>query len=115
MKNSIYNLLKVRFLVHENANRNWWFILYLVFLMILMIANAHRFEAKIIRMAQLEEQAKILRTEFIRCRTELMRVKMESAVTDSLAKRQLAAPNQPPHKINVQSQIQPSWWERLWQ
>lgn len=114
MKNGIYNLLKVRFLVHENANRNWWFILYLVFLMILMIANAHRFEAKIIRIAQLEEQAKILRTEFIRCRTELMRVKMESAVTDSLAKRQLAAPEQPPHKINIHTPKPSHWWDRLW-
>ena len=38
MKGGIYNILKARFLINEDANRNWRFIVFIIILAILMIA-----------------------------------------------------------------------------
>lgn len=46
MKKGVYGILKARFLVNEDATKNWRFILYLLLLAMLMIANTHRYEQK---------------------------------------------------------------------
>jgi hypothetical protein len=114
MKSGIYNLLTARFLVHEDANRNWWFIVYLIFLAILMIANAHRFEQKVFHIADLEDQSKELRSEFVDKRSELMKIKMESTISKQMALRKILPSAVPPQKIKVDQEKQLSWWEKLW-
>ncbi|RZJ29081.1 MAG: S-adenosyl-methyltransferase, partial [Flavobacterium sp.] len=53
MKHSVYGILKARFLINEDAVKNWRFIVFLITLAIIMIANTNRFEQKVFRIAEL--------------------------------------------------------------
>jgi hypothetical protein len=53
MKNGgVYSILKARFLINEDANaaKNWRFIVFLIALGIIMIANTQRYEQKVFRL-----------------------------------------------------------------
>ena len=52
MKGGVFNLLKARFLVNEDATKNWRFILFIVVLAIIMIANSHQYDQKIFRISE---------------------------------------------------------------
>jgi hypothetical protein len=58
MKNGVYSLLKARFLINDDALKNWRFIVFLILLAIIMIANTQRFEQKVFRIAELTNQVK---------------------------------------------------------
>ena len=118
MKGGIYNVLKARFLVDEDANRNWGFILFVIFLAIIMIANTNNYERKIFRIKALEGEVKELRSEFVDRRSELMKLKMESTVAKKMETREIFPSEVPPVKIVVESQIEKkSFWDKLkiWQ
>ena len=70
MKGGVFNLLKARFLVNEDATKNWRFILFIVVLAIIMIANSHQYDQKIFRIADLTNEVKELRSEFVDRRSE---------------------------------------------
>ena len=78
MKYGIYNIVKAKFLVNEDALKNWKFISFLLLLAIIMIANTHSYEKKIFRIEELTSEVKELRSEFVDRRSELMKIKMES-------------------------------------
>jgi len=80
MKNGVYSILKARFLINEEANaaKNWRFIVFLIILAIVMIANTQRYEQKVFRIVELTSEVKELRSEFVDRRSELMKLKMES-------------------------------------
>ena len=80
MKGGIYNVLKARFLVDEDANRNWGFILFVILLAIIMIGNTNNYERKIFKIKALEGEVKELRSEFVDRRSELMELKLESTI-----------------------------------
>ena len=65
MKNGVYSLLKARFLINDDALKNWRFIVFIILLAIIMIANTQRFEQKVFRIAELTNQVKELRSEFV--------------------------------------------------
>jgi hypothetical protein len=50
MKNGVYNILKARFLIDDDAVKNWRFIVFLILLAIVMIANTQRFEQKYLQL-----------------------------------------------------------------
>lgn len=80
MKNGVYSLLKAKFLISDDALKNWKFIVFLVILGMIMIANNHQYDAKNYRITELTNQVKELRSEFVDRRSELMKLKMESTV-----------------------------------
>src|SRR5690606_11256712 len=84
MKGGIYSLLKAKYLVDQGSMRNWRFIVFLIFIAILMIANTHNYEQKIFRISQLESEVKELRSEFVDRRSELMELKMESTISKKM-------------------------------
>ena len=43
----LYAILKARFLVNEDAVKNWKFIIFLIVLAMIMIANIHWYEKKV--------------------------------------------------------------------
>jgi hypothetical protein len=49
MKNGVYSILKARFLINEEANaaKNWRFIVFLILLAIIMIANNNNVDQKV--------------------------------------------------------------------
>ena len=113
MKGKIYNLLKARFLVNEDATKNWRFIVFLLLLAIIMIANTHNYEKKIFKIAGLTNDVKELRSEFVDRRSELMKIKMESTVAEEMLDKGILPSSVPPKKIKVIKEK--TAWYKLWQ
>ena len=114
MKKGVYSILKARFLVNEDATRNWRFIVFLIFLAIVMIANEHNYDEKIYRIAELTNQVKELRSEFVDKRSELMKLKMESTVSEKMELRNIFPSSIPPQKIKIKKPLEKSFFQKLW-
>jgi hypothetical protein len=115
MKKGVYGILKARFLVNEDATKNWRFIVFIIFLAIIMIANEHQYEQKIFKIADLTNEVKELRSEFVDKRSELMKLKMESTVSVKMEERKIFPSSVPPQKIKVKKPIEKSFFQKLWQ
>jgi hypothetical protein len=115
MKGGVYNILKARFLVNEDATKNWRFILFIVVLAIMMIANSHRFDEKVYKIADLTNEVKELRSEFVDRRSELMKLRMESTVSEKMELRGVVPSQVPPQKIKVKKTEEKSFFKKLWQ
>ncbi|WP_372474348.1 FtsL-like putative cell division protein [Capnocytophaga sp. ARDL2] len=92
---------------------NWGVVFYLVLLVLLIIGNNHRYETKVIELKRLNEEMKELRTEYVERRSELMRIKMESNVSDIMQEREVYPSQVPPQKIRVVIEKEKKWYE-LW-
>ena len=113
MKYGIYNILKAKFLVNEDAVKNWKFIVFLISLAIIMIANTHSYEKKIFQIASLTTEVKELRSEFVDSRSALMKIKMESTIANQMEAKEIFPSSVPPKKIKVAREK--TIWEKLWQ
>jgi hypothetical protein len=114
MKKGVYGILKARFLVNEDATKNWRFIVFLILLAIIMIANTHRFEQKVFMVTALTNEVKELRSEFVDRRSELMKLKMESTVSKKMEERNIFPAQVPPKKIKVKKAEEISFYKKLW-
>jgi Tfp pilus assembly protein PilO len=114
MRQGVYGILKARFLINEDAVKNWRFIVFLILLAIIMIANTNRFEQKVFRIAELTNEVKELRSEFVDRRSDLMKLKMESTVSKKMEEKQIFPSSVPPKKIEVKKEEDNSFWGRLW-
>ena len=103
MKEGVYDILRAKFLVSQNALSNWYMILLLVFLSLLMIANMHFFESKLTRIVELQGEIKELSSEFVDVRSRLMQLKMESSVSQKMEAIEVYSSNVPPVKIVVKA------------
>ena len=117
MKNGVYSILKARFLINESANaaQNWRFIVFLIILAIIMIANTQRFEQKVFKIAELTNRVKELRSEFVDRRSELMKLKMESTVANKMLEKQIVPSTVPPVKIKVKKEEEKNFFKKIWQ
>jgi hypothetical protein len=115
MKNGVYSLLKARFLLNEDAVKNWRFIVFIIFLGILMIANTQRFEQKVFKIVELTNKSKELRSEFVDRRSELMKLKMESTVSEKMIEKEIFPSTVPPVKIKVREVKEKRFFQILWQ
>ncbi|SDZ93641.1 hypothetical protein SAMN05443667_101355 [Flavobacterium gillisiae] len=115
MKNGVYNILKARFLIDDDAMKNWRFIVFLILLAIVMIANTQRFEQKVFQIAKLTTEVKELRSEFVDRRSQLMKLKMESTVSDKMVEKQIFPSTVPPIKIKVKKEEEKTFLKKLWQ
>ena len=115
MKNGVYSLLKARFLINDDALKNWRFIVFIILLAILMIANTQRFEQKVFKIAELTNQVKELRSEFVDKRSELQKLKMESTVSQKMIEKEIFPSTVPPVKIKVKKVEEKSFFKKLWQ
>ena len=84
MKNKIINIIRGSFLVDEKSTSNWLYIFLFLVLSIVMISSSHSVDKKVYEIAELNEQIKSLRSEFVDTRTLLMTLKMESTVKNKL-------------------------------
>lgn len=101
MKGGIYSLLRAKFLVSDDSLKNWKFIVFLIFLAMIMIANNHRYDAKNYRITELTNEVKELRSKFVDTRSDLMKLKMESTITTKMEARGIRPSDVPPKKIKV--------------
>lgn len=101
MTNSFYDILKGKFLVSNDAFKNWRFILFCTLLAIVMIASSHSAERKVHEIAKLNNDVRELRSEFVDRRSSLMRLKMESTITRKMAEKGIKPSETPPTKIII--------------
>ncbi|HEU0136744.1 MAG TPA: FtsL-like putative cell division protein [Flavobacterium sp.] len=114
MKQGVYSILKARFLINEDATKNWRFIVFLILLAIIMIANTQRYEQKVFKIIALTSEVKELRSEFVDRRSELMKLKMESTVSQKMEAKGIFPSSVPPQKIKVVKVKEQSFLEKLW-
>lgn len=115
MKANIYSLLKAKFLVSDDSLKNWKFIVFLIFLAMIMIANNHNYDAKNYRITELTNEVKELRSKFVDTRSDLMQLKMESTITTKMEARNIRPSEVPPQKIKVLKTEDKSIVSKLWQ
>lgn len=114
MKKGIYNILKARFLVNEDATKNWRFIVFLILLAIIMIANTQRYEEKVYKITELTNEVRELRSVFVDKRSELMKLKMESTISKTMESRNIFPSTVPPKKIIVKENKEKSFFQKIW-
>lgn len=114
--NNVYSILKARFLINEDANatKNWRFIVFLIILAIIMIGNTQHFEQKVFKIIELNNDVKELRSEFVDRRSQLMKLKMESTISDEMESRNIFPAAVPPTKIKVLAEPEKSFFKKLW-
>ena len=103
MKKSFYNILKGKFLINDDAFKNWRFIMFLSALALVMIASSHRADKKVHRIAQLNNEVKEIKSEYVDVRMILMQSKMETKIISTLALRGLNPSEMPPQKIVIKT------------
>mgnify|MGYP001117803119 CR=1 FL=1 len=103
MSKGLANILKGKFLVSEGAFTNWAFIVFCAILAIIMIASSHSAERKVYKVAELNQQLRELRSEFVDTRKTVMQQKMESNVAKKMRLRSIGLSDKPPFKITVKS------------
>jgi hypothetical protein len=91
----------MEFLLNDEAFRNWRMIIYLSILALTMIASGHSADRKIFKIAQLNDKLKMLKSEFIEQRTDLMNLKMETKITKELQPMGIGPAKTPPIKIII--------------
>ena len=104
MKKSFYNIVKGKFLVSDDALKNWRFIIFLSFLALIMIGSSHTADKKVHRIAQLNNEVKELKSEYLDVRKQVTQTKMESKITIAMKSRGLAPSETPPQKITITKQ-----------
>lgn len=101
VKQNIYDVLKGKFLVSEDAFKNWQIIIFVVFLLLIVISRSHSTDKKVLKIAKLNKEIRELKAEFIDARTKVMRLELESSVQKKVAARGLLPSKNPPKKIKV--------------
>jgi hypothetical protein len=80
-----------------------------------MIANTQRFEQKVFAIAKLTTEVKELRSEFVDRRSQLMKLKMESTVSEKMVEKQIFPSTVPPIKIKVKKEEEKTFLKKIWQ
>jgi hypothetical protein len=104
-KQTLYNILKGKFLVDEDAKKNWGFIIFLTVLALLMITSSHQIDNKVQKIAILNKTKRELRSQFVATKSDLMKLKMESSISKRLEQNGLYISQTPPRKIKVRISI----------
>ena len=98
---TIYNVLKGKFLVDKDAPKTWSMLIFLASLALIMIGSSHSIDKKVQKIAVLNKDMRELRDEFIATRSDLMKTKMESSIIKRLEEKELYIAENPPQKIVV--------------
>ena len=102
--NNLRSILNIEFLVKDDAFKNWRMILFLSFLAVIMISSGHNADKKIFKIASLNTEIKVLKSEFIEVKKQLLILKKESTVTKVLAENGVVPASSPPIKIIISNE-----------
>ena len=101
MKRKIFNIIGGSFLVDKKSTSNWIYIFLFLILALIMISSSHSIDKKVYQIAELNEEIKFLRSEFVDTRTKLMTYKMKSSVKNRLVEQGIKSSKTPPIKIII--------------
>jgi hypothetical protein len=99
--NRLLSILNIEFLIKENAFKNWRMILFISALALVMIGSGHVADRKIFEIAELNTKIKVLKSDFVAIKKELLVLKKESTVTEALRAKGIGPAGTPPIKINI--------------
>lgn len=85
----------------DDALKNWRFIIFLSLLALVMIGSSHTADKKVHKIAQLSNEVKELKSEYLDVRKQSMQAKRESKITEAMARRGLELSVTPPQKIKI--------------
>lgn len=109
----IQDFLKAQYLIGLKSLKNWAVMVYIVFWALILIANNHYYEQKIMYAKDLTEEVKELRSEYVDRRSELMKKRMESTISKQMEPLEIYPSTVPPKKIKVVVEKEKKWYE-LW-
>lgn len=98
---NFYDIVKGKFLVNDDALKNWRFIIFLSLLALVMIASSHAADKKVHQISKLSNDVKELKSEYVDVRMRLMQSRMESKVIKAMASRGIVPSETPPQKIKI--------------
>jgi|SRR5690606_3753451 len=101
MKDGFYNIIKGKFLVSEDALKNWRFIVFLSLLALVMIGSSHTADRKVHQISKLNAEVKELKSEYVDIRMRLMQSRMESRIILAMENRGLLPSGTPPKRIRI--------------
>ena len=104
MKENLIDILKIKFLVSEDAIKNWKIILFISLLAVVMIASSHSTDKKVYEIDRLTDEVMELKSEFVDARSVVQQLRLESNVTEKVKDKGLLASTIPPKKIKVVAQ-----------
>jgi len=97
--NKLLSILNIDFLIRNDALKNWRMILFMSALALIMIASGHSADRKIFRIAALNTEIKVLKSDFIDSKRQLLVLRKETNITQVLAEKGVGPSNTPPIKI----------------
>lgn len=101
MKDGFYNIIKGKFLVSDDALKNWRFIVFLSLLALVMIGSSHTADRKVHQISKLSAEVKELKSEYVDIRMRLMQARMESRIIVAMENRGLYPSSTPPKRIRI--------------
>lgn len=104
MNAKFYNVIKGKFLVSDDALKNWRFIIFLSLLALGMIASSHSADKKVHKISKMMAEVKELKSEYVDVRMILMQSKMESKIINQMASREIVPSVTPPQTIRIMTE-----------
>ncbi len=101
MRDGFYNIIKGKFLVSDDALKNWRFIVFLSLLALVMIGSSHTADKKVHQISRLNAEVKELKSEYVDVRMRLMQSRMESRIIAAMEGRDLQPSSTPPKQIRI--------------
>ena len=102
MKNKLKQIVLGNFLIDEGSFRKWMYVIFLFSMCLMMIYSSHLVDSKIITISELKNETSILKSNFIEGRKKVMKLKMESNVTDVMFEKGIKSSTIPPKKIVIE-------------
>ena len=102
--NRLRSVLNIEFLTKEDAFRNWRMILFVSILAIIMISSGHSADRKIFKIAALNYEIRLLKSDFIEGKKTLLVLRKETYITQILSIRGIGPASTPPIKIIIKDE-----------
>tara|TARA_B100001248_G_C27309050_1_gene420955 strand:- start:198 stop:503 length:306 start_codon:yes stop_codon:yes gene_type:complete len=98
MKN-ILSLLNIDFLLKEDSMKNWRMLFFISILAMISIASGHSADKKIYQIANLNNNLKGVKSEFVENKSQLMFLKLETRVAKKLTEIGVGPPKEKPLRL----------------
>ena len=102
--NRLRSILNIEFLTKEDAFRNWRMILFFSILAIIMISSGHSADRKIFKIAALNYEIRLLKSDFIEGKKTLLVLRKETYITQILSIKGIGPASTPPIKIIIKDE-----------
>ena len=97
----ILSVLNIDFLLKEDSMKNWRMILFISTLAMISIASGHSADKKIYQIANLNNELKRVKSEFVENKSELMFLKLETRVAKRLLEIGLGPSKEQPLRLKL--------------